>query len=179
MLRTAQSAILVHVAMQIDVIDTCEITQKMLLHSVQRIDELIVRHVANDSGLTSQTIHCPSEKPDIGIVVLVLERSRRILRVGFTDSRIYHLIRPIFVVLDFALLPHIVGRIADDHSDGSTFLPFHTLGVSFIQKREARLLCLGNIQCVNEAEPLEGFVGIRDFVKSMFDVQRRDVVPQQ
>jgi hypothetical protein len=41
-LRAAQRAFLVHVSMQINVVDPREIAQKVLLHAIQGVNELVV-----------------------------------------------------------------------------------------------------------------------------------------
>jgi hypothetical protein len=64
-LSAAQRAVLVHVSVQVDVVDSGEVPQKILLQAIQAGNELTVGYVADDLGLVGKTINSPSEESDI------------------------------------------------------------------------------------------------------------------
>src|SRR5437763_342260 len=78
-LGAAQRTVLVHVSVQVDVIDPGEVPQEVLLHAIQGGDEFIVGYVADDSGLAGKAVNRPPEESDIRIVVFVLEGRRGVL----------------------------------------------------------------------------------------------------
>ena len=77
----------------------------------------------------------------------------------------------------FVLLPHVIGRVADNDRDGALLALADALRVLLAEHRQ--LLRLGQVQRVGEADAVEGLILAHDLVVGVFDVQRGDVVRQQ
>lgn len=181
MLRPAERAVPIDIPVKVYVINSREIAQQMLLHSIECavIDETVVGHKANDTWPVPEPIDGPAEKPHIGVIKLVFERGCRIFGVGLANATIDLIIGPVLIVLVLALLAHVVRRVANDYCYRCPFLPLDTLRILLIDEAKTFLFVLCKIECVNEAQSLKRSVQSRDFVVGMLDIQRSDVIREQ
>ena len=117
--RPAELRVLADVDPEVQVVDVREVFPKVLPHPVERdvLDETVVGHEADDPILPTQAVHRPSPELDVGVIELVLEPSRRVLRVGMPDPPVDDRVLAILVVVVLVDLSHIVRRVADDDLD--------------------------------------------------------------
>ena len=168
-------------------------------HAVGRIavDKAAVSDKADDPGLPD-TVRGPANGPEVGVVQGVLVSARGTGRVGRLNRGVQGRVVLIGVVVIGGLLPHRVGRIADDDLNLLFQLRRGPLVVGHEHALIQRVPVLGHLEGVGQDDSVEGRVtglrGIRgitvirdgqrrvvahEVAVGDLDIRRRDVVGQQ
>ena len=82
-----------------------------------------------DHTLIADAIRSPTEGSDIGIIEAIFQRCCGMGCIGCRNAPVQIRIFQILVVVVGVVLPHRIGRIADNDADVPTFLLFHTFGI--------------------------------------------------
>ncbi len=119
----------------------------------------------------------PAHGFDVHIRQRVFVRRRRIARVGRLNLAINHLVSAVLVVIVFIDLPHIVGRIPQDHENRGRLLAFDALRVFFGKQR--KLPVFGQLKGIHETDARKSAILPGQGVIFLLDVHGRDVIGQQ
>ena len=102
----------------------------MFPHTVKRraVKKTIIRDEGDDA-LFADSIGCPAKCFDVSVIECLSQGGRRGFDVGFLYACIHGGVFAIFVVIVLALLPDVIGWIADDDKHRRCLLSLHAFSV--------------------------------------------------
>lgn len=86
------------------------------------------------------------------------ERCFRVSCIGLFDTLVNDLIFAVLVIIVLVGLPDVVRWVADNHCDRRFLLAFDAGAIGLAHERHALLHSLGNVERIDEAQPLERFI---------------------